>query len=129
MFRFAKWQYLLAMLVSVLLLSACARFSAFDGLSSIFGDLVVAFASSVLLISSFFLRFSNFFVFLGKISFGLYVYHMFVIHLVRNFVNSQLLQLVVAFVVTIMFSVASYFFFEQYWLKLKQKFAFSNTVQ
>jgi peptidoglycan/LPS O-acetylase OafA/YrhL len=129
MFRFAKWQYLLAIFAATLLLGACARFWVFDGTSSILGYLIVALAASVVLIAFLFLRFPQVFVFLGRISFGLYVYHIFVIHLVNHFVNSQPLQLVLAFVVTIMFSAASYFFFEQHWLKLKQKFAFANTVQ
>jgi peptidoglycan/LPS O-acetylase OafA/YrhL len=129
MFRFAKWQYLLAIFVSIFVLGACARFWAFDGISSVFGYLIVAFAASVALISFFFLRFPNIFVFLGRISFGLYVYHIFAIHLAKRFVNVQPIQPVAAFVVTVIISVASYFLFEQHWLKLKQKFAFSNPAQ
>jgi peptidoglycan/LPS O-acetylase OafA/YrhL len=128
-FQFAKWQYLLAIFISILVMGACARFWAFDGVSSILGYLIVALAASVALISFFFLRFPKMFVFLGRISFGLYVYHIFAIHLAKRFVNAQPIQPVAAFVVTIMISVVSYFLFERHWLQLKQKFAFSNPDQ
>jgi peptidoglycan/LPS O-acetylase OafA/YrhL len=129
-FALTKTFAILGPFFSMTLIIICARFSYYDGLGSIFGYFLVTVASIILLISFLSLKFPKTYVFLGKISFGLYVYHGLSINLVKQFLNEQLflripvLRVFPAFVLTVFFAYFSYFFFEIYWLNLKQKFSF-----
>ena len=61
------------------------------------------------------------FPWLGKISFGLYVYHLLAIYLASRFLTDALTS-VVALALTVVFAALSYCFFEFPFLKLKQRF-------
>ncbi|CAN5330779.1 hypothetical protein BH09BAC5_BH09BAC5_26080 [soil metagenome] len=76
---------------------------------------------------------NNFFNFLGNISYGIYMYHFFIIVLVIRFApilgfqqNSNYLNFyyyVSSFLVTIIISALSYYLFERYFIRWKNKFA------
>lgn len=64
-------------------------------------------------------------VWLGKISFGLYIWHIFAIDLVFNLLKTQVPEFVlpfIALILTIILSTLSYYLFEINFLKLKNKF-------
>jgi peptidoglycan/LPS O-acetylase OafA/YrhL len=68
-------------------------------------------------------------VYLGKISYGLYVYHLLALLLVRNAIRPQRLALypvyaLLGFAVTVAFSMISYHFLELPFLKLKERFTY-----
>ena len=64
---------------------------------------------------------------LGKISYGLYLYHMIAIYLVLNLIpnikNIFPIQILVTILITILMSELSYKYFESYFIKIKQKFS------
>ena len=56
----------------------------------------------------------------GKISYGLYVWHMMAISIASLFmIESWFINLTITFVGTILMAHTSYFYFERYFLKLK----------
>jgi peptidoglycan/LPS O-acetylase OafA/YrhL len=71
------------------------------------------------------------FNYLGKISFGMYVYHPLIIYLLSlilcNLEISNILKYIVIYVLVILFTIAiahiSYYYFEKYFLNLKNKFS------
>ena len=71
--------------------------------------------------------------YLGKISFGIYVYHNMIIDayiskvVYRFGIHNMVLYFVVYFVILILISVMSYELYERYFLKLKDKFALVKT--
>jgi peptidoglycan/LPS O-acetylase OafA/YrhL len=97
----------------------------------------VAFVSLVIIIGQIYSTKSIFsletkpFNFLGKISYGIYVYHTIVIYgiskLIKMFEIDRLPKIVLAYVsvlaTTIFFSYVSYTYFEKYFLKMKDAFA------
>jgi peptidoglycan/LPS O-acetylase OafA/YrhL len=70
-------------------------------------------------------------VFLGKISFGLYVFHFYAMwltdsvftHLPSLYPLAYLSRIAVALAITVGLSAASYFLFERYFLRLKTRFS------
>ena len=60
----------------------------------------------------------------GKISYGLYVYHLFAFAFINHFLhfNSWIIQMFSSFLATYIISAISYHFFESFFLKLKKKF-------
>ena len=68
--------------------------------------------------------------FLGKISYGMYIYHWIIIYITIDLLNKFELDIVyynillysITFLVTILISFLSYKYFESYFLKLKSKF-------
>lgn len=62
--------------------------------------------------------------FLGKISYGIYIWHMIVILLVESYfnINSLAIQFLLIMIFTIAISAMSYYFFEMKFLKLKRYF-------
>ncbi|MEP6675116.1 MAG: acyltransferase [Ferruginibacter sp.] len=75
------------------------------------------------------------FNYMGKISYGIYMYHLIALTialriLIRlNFLNNVAIYLL-GFIITIILSSLSYFYFESYFLKLKNRFSiFSNKKQ
>lgn len=97
-----------------------------------FGYLVIAlfmsyYTLSALQTSSTFARFLSWkpYVWLGKISYGLYVWHILGIETARNLLkNSNFGYMIplIAFIITIAISYISYRFFESAFLRLKTKF-------
>jgi peptidoglycan/LPS O-acetylase OafA/YrhL len=67
---------------------------------------------------------SKFLEYTGKISYGLYVYHLFAFTLIRHHFsfNSWIIQMIVSFAFTYFISAISYHFFEVFFLKLKGYF-------
>jgi peptidoglycan/LPS O-acetylase OafA/YrhL len=132
-FVLKKGNAILGILLSIFLVVVCARFSYYDGFNSIFSYFLVTCACVIMLISFYSLEFPSVLAFLGKISFGLYVFHMLSIDLVKQFINSQflsrfpVLKVFPSFILTVFFALVSYFFFEKYWLKLKQNFDLLNS--
>jgi len=69
-------------------------------------------------------------VYLGRISYGLYVFHIGSLylsdamfsHMVRNWGGATLLRPAIAFTITILFAVISYELMEKYFLRLKLRF-------
>jgi len=76
--------------------------------------------------SLFKMRHLNWFQYLGKISYGIYLLHMVAIHFVLGLVSFMPipvpLQIILVLVVTILFSHLSYHYFEAFFLRLKHKF-------
>lgn len=69
--------------------------------------------------------------FLGKISYGIYMYHWIIFTLLmryfldyfsRNTIDSNVLLYTSSFTLTILVSTASYFYFEKWFLKMKERF-------
>lgn len=65
------------------------------------------------------------FVWLGKISFGLYVWHIAAINITHEILKNmpiKLLHIFISFLITIIFAYTSYYLLERRFLKLKQSF-------
>ena len=73
--------------------------------------------------------------YLGKISFGIYIYHnMIIIPYLRTFVyylhiHNMIVYLILYFIILIGVSIVSYEFFEKRFLKLKERFSIIKTEQ
>jgi peptidoglycan/LPS O-acetylase OafA/YrhL len=113
-----------------------ARFLSPDGPSSVATYGLSALASVVLLIAVLrtdapLLRVPplSWIVYLGRISYGLYVYHLFALALViqRAVDLSFELRILLAFVLTVGLAAASYRTIEQPFLKLKKRFSYATT--
>jgi peptidoglycan/LPS O-acetylase OafA/YrhL len=66
--------------------------------------------------------FINMFNFLGKISYGLYIYHFIVIFFVSKYITENYLVAIFSLVITILVSVFSFNYFEKPLLNLKKKY-------
>lgn len=74
----------------------------------------------------------NWMIYLGKISYGLYVFHVFALLLVSPQIamgrllhlHSPLLQTALGLLLTIVLAAVSYEYFEKRFIVLKQKFSF-----
>ena len=70
---------------------------------------------------------NKFFNFIGKISYGIYIYHMFVIYLYAEIFNSiklnYIILQIVILITTILISYISFNYFEMPFLKLKKKYS------
>ena len=64
------------------------------------------------------------FLHLGKISYGLYLYHWPIYLIFRKVIHSQFLLLIVCFLVTYIISFISYKLFETYFINLKDKYSY-----
>jgi len=78
--------------------------------------------------------FSSFLEYLGKISYGLYTFHMIIFMLVKSFIgNSGLASFVLVFcislILTFLAAAMSYKFWEKPFLRLKHKFSFKEEVE
>ncbi len=67
-------------------------------------------------------KFPAFLVYLGKISYGLYVWHRLGIFMVGHFVSHNVVVELLAIVPTVVISALSYRYFESPFLRLKEKF-------
>lgn len=102
------------------------------------------FFGALLLLLSFLgsrFRFPRFVTYLGKISYGLYVYHVWCLHLVAHLLLKlhgdgpeaslgpalSLIKFPVAWILSVALASASYQFFERYFLRLKDRFAIIHT--
>jgi len=61
--------------------------------------------------------------FRGQISYGLYVFHLAILHLIQTYGLHPLLTAPVALVCTVVVAVLSYYFLESPLLRLKERFA------
>ena len=71
------------------------------------------------------------FIYIGKISYGIYLYHILCRDFVATFVPKNIgigYYLIIYFLITFLFSILSYHFLEQPFLKLKNKFRIINTT-
>ena len=63
---------------------------------------------------------------LGKISYGIYIYHMIIIYFILNITDTKtdpyLIKTLITTILTILVSHISYLYFENYFIKLKSKF-------
>ena len=97
---------------------------------------IVAAATTIILLASLMNRdvpknwFMNLLVYLGRISYGLYVWHLLALDLAgrwqigSRYIVSLATKVILGFVLTVGFSVISYEFYESYFLRLKEKFTF-----
>lgn len=69
-----------------------------------------------------FLKFKPF-VYLGKISYGLYIWHILAIDLAFLNFNNYFFRPILAFIITLFLGTISYYFFEMYFLKFKIRFS------
>ncbi len=64
---------------------------------------------------------------LGKISYGIYLYHMIVIYLITNLTTNYkefyLIKIIITTILTLLISHLSYIYFEKYFISLKHKFS------
>ena len=120
----------------VLLLFVTARYARVDGLSSLIFYPAIAAATTIILLASLMHRavarnlFTTVLIYLGRISYGLYVWHLLALDLAERlkFGNHYLVTLatrvIIGFILTVAFSVLSYELYESYFLKLKERFTF-----
>lgn len=118
-----------------------ARFFKQDGPTSIASYFVTASAGVLLLVA--FLRAEapmlrvapfSWLVYLGRISYGLYVFHLLALALVTQLILAPQLgvkfsfegRLIVSFLLTVALAAASYRWLEQPFLKLKRRFSYSS---
>lgn len=124
-FTKSKWQYVILVLFICYLMS-------FEILDVKLQDFILSILFLILIYFS--INDSNlavfrnkYFSYLGKISYGIYMFHSFVIFLILPFANkvfkfeSDLFLYVMCYTFTILFSVLSYEFFELRFIKLKNK--------
>ena len=122
--------------VGVFLLFVTARYTRAEGPSSLAFYPIVAAATTIILLASLMNRdvpknwFMNLLVYLGRISYGLYVWHLLALDLAgrwqigSRYIVSLATKVILGFVLTVGFSVISYEFYESYFLRLKEKFTF-----
>ena len=116
-----------------------AKYFKQDGLTSIAAYFVTALAGVLLLVvflksDAPLLRVAPFswLVYLGRISYGLYVFHLLALALVTQLILTPQLgikfsfegRLIAAFLLTVVFAAASYRWLEQPFLKLKRRFSY-----
>ena len=119
-----------------------ARYLSHDGPTSVVTYLVSALASVALLVAVLqtntrLLMFPPFtwLVYLGRISYGLYVFHLFALALVAKQLVVPVIgiphnfesRLLLSFVLTVLLAAASYRWLEQPFLKLKKRFSYTPT--
>ena len=119
-----------------------ARYASHDGPTSIVTYLVSALASVALLVAvlqtnSRLFMFPPFtwLVYLGRISYGLYVFHLFALALVAKQLVVPVIglplnfesRLVLSFLLTVLLAAASYRWLEQPFLRLKKRFSYTPT--
>jgi peptidoglycan/LPS O-acetylase OafA/YrhL len=116
------------------LLVACSRFASPAGISSLVFYPVAAAGAILILMSSLMPKslprnyLTNTLIYLGRISYGLYVWHTLSLDLAERwkFGGRYSIQLatkvIMGFILTAAFSVASYELYESYFLKLKERF-------
>ncbi len=66
---------------------------------------------------------SKFFVFIGTISFGVYVYHVGIILILEKYISNGYYVLILAFPITVIISWLSFNYFEKPFLKIKDKYS------
>lgn len=120
--------------LGLFLLVASARFTQSWGTPCLIYYPVVAVGAMLILLS--FLRqtplirnyFTNSLIYLGRISYGLYVWHLLSLSLAERlkfgerYAINLASKVVIGFVITIALSIASYELYESYFLKLKERF-------
>lgn len=118
-----------------------ARYLRQDGLSSIATYSVTAVASVMLLVAVLqtdarflHLRPFSWFVYLGRISYGLYVFHLLALALLPTLFVTVFgvpprfeQRVVLSFALTVVFAAASYRWLEQPFLRLKKRFTFARS--
>jgi peptidoglycan/LPS O-acetylase OafA/YrhL len=130
----AIWRVLLSVLAVVVLI-VTTRYGAYDGVRSLLTYPIVA-GASVLLILAFLhdenavprLLRNQFLVLLGRMSYGLYVFHVFAQTFVKNFIDpgdgpiSLVIYFGTSLVLTMLLGAASYRWIERPFLSLKERF-------
>jgi peptidoglycan/LPS O-acetylase OafA/YrhL len=120
------------------------RVNAPPGIKTLSGEFgIVGLGCALFLLSAYRMnvpRRLNFWLYLGRISYGLYVFHVMAIELVMHTANRanvhrvglswrviHILEALLSLLVTIGLAAASYYFFERRFLKLKSRFEFVKT--
>lgn len=119
-------------IVSGLILIALAgTFGSFDGVTSLFTYPIATVAAVLLLLGTLGSPWPTpgWLTYLGRISYGLYVFHFFAISIVRKYIvvdhafGEWALQFVAAFALTVACAALSYRYFERPFLRLKERFS------
>lgn len=124
--------------IAVLLWLVIARYLTQDGLASLATYPLSAFASLILLVATLrkdagLLNYPPFswLVYLGKISYGLYVFHLLALVMMSKLISIPIIDIplnferrfVLSFVLTVILAALSYRFLEQPFLRLKRRFS------
>ncbi len=132
-------QIVVVLVVFFFLLSNVAILNEENILGKAFGYLVVdgfflIIVSLALVKNLYFTKFLGFKIvsWMGKLSYGLYVWHILGIQLTKKIlhkllINNSLLEILLAFFITLIFSILSYYLFEKLFLRFKDRFTLLNT--